>query len=96
VSESGDGLGIALPIHAPRAELEGVSESAETRWAARVPGGRGREEFAVCEEQLEVLAAGRREVIQLLRGVVDSDDSLQKRAGFGRAWRREEFGGGGT
>jgi hypothetical protein len=63
VAESCDRLGIGVPIRAPGAELQGTGEGAEPRRAPRVRRGTCGERLAVDEDELEIRAACRLQLV---------------------------------
>lgn len=89
VAKSGDGLGIGVPIRAPRAKLQGAGERAEPRRAPRVGRGPGGERLAVDEDEFEIFAAARLQLLGRVR-VVRPREGLQQRAG---RWRGRRVGG---
>jgi len=80
MAKSRDGLGIGVPIGAPRAELHRAGERAEPRRAPRVCRGPCGERLAVHEDEIEVLAARRLQRVGGV-GIVRAREGLQERAG---------------
>jgi hypothetical protein len=86
MAKSSDGLTVGIPIRAPGAELQGAGERAERRRAPRVRRGPCGERLAVDEDELEIRAARRLELVGCVR-VVRAREGLQERAGCRRIRR---------
>ena len=89
MAKSGDGLRVGVPIRAPRAKLQRAGEGAEPRRAPLVRLGARGERLAVDEDEFEIFAAARLQLVGRVR-VVRPREGLQQRAG---RWRELRVGG---
>lgn len=91
MAKRGHGLRVSIPIRPPGPPLERVRERGKPRRAPLVSARARRERLAVDEDELEVLPARGRVLLELVR------DGLQERAGgrWGRGGVCRRRGGGG-